>query len=166
MTYITIPQDGGGERSMDCTHANIRELRTTGFTGPVNVRDENRAAHGNVCVSEECCACGSRRDRLVNGRHEEIGDWGPTRADREAAARAAERVVDALIAKRPGKIAMTHASGDRAEVRIDREGYLLIDAPGAQPSGDQIAAASPALVEYARELRLAAIEAARLRAEV
>ena len=75
-------------------------------------------------------------------------------------------MVDALIAKRPGKIAMTHASGDRAEVRIDREGYLLIDAPGAQPSGDQIAAASPALVEYARELRLAAIEAGRLRAEV
>ena len=151
---------------MDCTHANIRELRTTGFTGPVNVHEENRAAHGNVCVSEECCACGSRRDRLVNGRHEEIGDWGPTRADREAAARAAERVVDALITKRPGNIAMTHASGDRAEVRIDREGYLLIDAPGAQPSGDQIAAASPALVEYARELRLAAIEAGRLRAEV
>ena len=58
---------------MDCTHANIRELRTTGFTGPVNVREENRAAHGNVCVSEECCACGSRRDRLVNGRHEEVG---------------------------------------------------------------------------------------------
>ena len=151
---------------MDCTHANIRELRTTGFTGTVNVREENRAAHGNVCVSEECCACGSRRDRLVNGRHEEIGDWGPTRADREAAARAAERVVDALIARRPGKVSMTRADGERAEVRIDREGYLLVDAPGAQPSGDQIAAASPALVEYARELRLAAIEAGRLRAEV
>lgn len=43
------------------------------YTGPVS-RDENRAAHGNVTYRDHC-ACGAVRDRNVNGRHSEIGDW-------------------------------------------------------------------------------------------
>ena len=59
-----------------CAHTSVRELGWHGFSGPVS-RNENPAAHGCISLDEECCACGARRARLVNGRHEEIGDWVP-----------------------------------------------------------------------------------------
>lgn len=48
--------------------------RVMGFTGPVSA-DENRAAHGNVCLVETC-KCGDVRRTNVNGRHREVGKWG------------------------------------------------------------------------------------------
>lgn len=46
---------------------------TLPFDGPVS-RDENRAAHGNVCLVETC-KCGARRRTNINQRHEERGAW-------------------------------------------------------------------------------------------
>lgn len=57
-------------------HRVVREEGPYGFTSPVAFRaeDQNRAAHGNVMFVEHC-RCGALRKRLVNGRHEEIGEW-------------------------------------------------------------------------------------------
>jgi hypothetical protein len=44
-----------------------------GFTDAVS-RDENRAAHGNICVIDTC-KCGATRRINVNGTHIERGAW-------------------------------------------------------------------------------------------
>ena len=44
-----------------------------GFAGPVS-RDENRAAHGNICRVETCW-CGATRCININGVHIERGYW-------------------------------------------------------------------------------------------
>lgn len=52
------------------------------FDGPVAVppyTDENPAAHGNVCVTEECERCGAQRDVNINQRHVEYSTWGQPR---------------------------------------------------------------------------------------
>jgi hypothetical protein len=149
-----------------CRHETTRELGTSCYAGPVAAAgDENRAAHGNVCVAEECRACGARRERLVNGCHVEEGPWGPSRAAREIEAREAERVVRALIEARPAPCTLTRG-GEAVRVEIDHEGYLVVHGEDRLPSVDDIAAATPALVDYARELRLAALAAQRARADV
>lgn len=43
------------------------------YSGPVS-KDENRSAHGNVCVIETC-TCGSIRKSNINGMHVEKGEW-------------------------------------------------------------------------------------------
>lgn len=43
------------------------------YNGSVS-RDENRAAHGNICIVETC-ACGATRSTNVNGLHFEQGVW-------------------------------------------------------------------------------------------
>lgn len=57
-------------------HVVARSDEPKGFSGPVATTAENinPAAHGNVSIREHC-HCGARRDRLVNQRHEEIGEW-------------------------------------------------------------------------------------------
>lgn len=46
------------------------------FTGPAKgTHSPNRAAHGNVCFVD-VRPNGARRERNVNGRHEELGSWG------------------------------------------------------------------------------------------
>ena len=37
-------------------------------------RNENRAAHGGVCIVETC-SCGATRMTNRNGRHQEVGAW-------------------------------------------------------------------------------------------
>lgn len=51
----------------------VKDTAVLPFFGPVS-RRENRAAHGGVCLVDQC-ACGARRMRNVNGRHLERGDW-------------------------------------------------------------------------------------------
>lgn len=57
---------------------HIHQIHATsdawGFTAPVNPHNQNRAAHGNIGVTETCL-CGAERKRLINGRHEELGEW-------------------------------------------------------------------------------------------
>lgn len=50
-----------------------RKPSLTVISGPVS-RDENRAAHGNVCVHESC-ACGAVRHTNINVAHFEQGAW-------------------------------------------------------------------------------------------
>lgn len=108
--------------SAACSHESARVTRTHGFSGAVS-RDENHMAHGCVCMTYECSACGARREVNVNGQHRENGAWGPSRAERIARARAA---VDR--AHLPAAL----VCGDlRAEV--DAAGYILIT--GAHEDG-------------------------------
>ena len=46
------------------------------FAGPIPGAEENRAAHGNVTIRQQC-RCGATRAANVNGRHIELGDWKP-----------------------------------------------------------------------------------------
>jgi hypothetical protein len=66
------------ERERLARIAGCREHRAMGtkegpFLGPVS-RDERRAAHGNICITETC-ACGATRKTNVNGVHFEQGVW-------------------------------------------------------------------------------------------
>jgi len=70
-----------------CAHARLREISTTCYFGPVATGDkENPAAHGGVCVCDECLQCGARRSVNVNGKHVEYGGWraGSRGAGRDA----------------------------------------------------------------------------------
>lgn len=58
-----------------CPGHSVLRSRERGFFGPVGpARDQNPAAHGNVCIVETCM-CGAERSTNVNGRHEEQGEW-------------------------------------------------------------------------------------------
>lgn len=61
-----------------CDHQNAVEDRDVYcYTGSVAVEPythENRAAHGNITVTDRC-QCGAARARLVNGIHQEFGPW-------------------------------------------------------------------------------------------
>jgi len=56
-----------------CTGHRAESTRVSGFTGPVS-RDENRAAHGNICETETC-RCGAERSTNINQHHVERGIW-------------------------------------------------------------------------------------------
>jgi hypothetical protein len=101
-----------------CGHTSTRIISTYAFRGPVT-REENRAAHGNVCVTDECYACGARRKRNVNRRFEEIGPWGPSRQERIAAAKEAVR-----LAPIPPPI----SCGD-LHAEVTEDGYILLTGP-------------------------------------
>jgi hypothetical protein len=49
-----------------------------GYSGPVSVHDQNRAAHGGITYTERC-RCGGKREVNANGRHVEYGPWGVAR---------------------------------------------------------------------------------------
>jgi hypothetical protein len=59
---------------MSAHRHSARTTKTRCFSGPVVVRNQNRAAHGNV-VYVDVCACGAERRRNVNGCHYEQGPW-------------------------------------------------------------------------------------------
>lgn len=60
------------------THETIKTSEPRGFAGPVASGDEqNPRAHGNIEVTETC-SCGATRRVLINGLHEETGDWATT----------------------------------------------------------------------------------------
>src|SRR5690606_29179644 len=66
-----------------CSHDRSCIIDTRCFVGPVS-DEENPAAHGGITETDECVICGARRAANVNGRHVELGPWGPSRAQREA----------------------------------------------------------------------------------
>ena len=87
-----------------CGHADARVIAEHAYQGPV-ARDEFEwvPAHGCVTQVVECCRCGARRRKNVNGVHEELGPWGAEtrddRRERERRERDAERAEeDALTA--------------------------------------------------------------------
>ncbi len=63
-------------------HRAVPKLqKIRGFGGPVS-KDENRRAHGNVCVVDTCC-CGAQRLSNHNQGSVERGEWTPARSSAE-----------------------------------------------------------------------------------
>ena len=139
-----------------CAHTEWTVTDTHGFAGPVSA-DENRAAHGNVCNTERCCRCGAERRTNVNQWHREEGRWGPTLADRRAAATAARRAArEALRLVRPITL-VSASSGQRVTLRLDGEGMLCGDAlPGVVASA---ASSQPEWLAAAQAARRAVVAA-------
>jgi hypothetical protein len=71
-----------------CKHTETVSGEPRCYSGAVS-RDENRAAHGGITVTRRCLTCGAERSENRNGGHEEIGEWGPSAAERDADLRAA-----------------------------------------------------------------------------
>jgi len=70
--------------TMQCEHQAYTTGDARPFNGPVGPFDrQNPAAHGCVRYVDTCSACGSRRERNVNGCRDEVGAWGPSAAERE-----------------------------------------------------------------------------------
>lgn len=84
---------------------------------PVVIHDQNPAAHGDICYTEERDD-GARREVNANGHHQEIGPWGPSREARRAHAIALRRAASAMPTPQPLEFAI-------ATVRIDRDGYII-----------------------------------------
>lgn len=133
------------------TNTDTRVIATRCYSGSVAAPGhENPAAHGNVEYTVER-ADGARRKELCNGLHEEVGPWGPTRAERREVLDRAERSLRLALAARPA------AHG----VAIDEEGYLVVS--DGDPADHAARAAGSGLVERALRVRRAflAVEAAR-----
>lgn len=128
-----------------CDHAHVQVVSTHGFRGSVAGlhADQNQAAHGNICEIEECRDCGARRSRNVNGLHQEIGAWGPSRA---------QRIVDAKARLASLPVPMPLYSGELSAT-CDRDGTIVIRGPHA----DELAVLRMLPAEW--------IEAARRRRE-
>ena len=84
---------------------------------------ENQAAHGNIVATQEESREGRRRNVAINQRHVEVGPWGPTRAQREAAA---QREARKAVAKQQAEedeaarqlgVSVIGREGDTVQVR-------------------------------------------------
>lgn len=63
---------------MSCRHHGSIVIETyRPFTGPVNPKDRNPAADGNVTITLSC-ECGKIKRVNVNGRHTESSKWSTT----------------------------------------------------------------------------------------
>lgn len=76
---------------------NVKTIAEGGFTAPAyrparyergevwgdDWTGDNRAAHGSMSYTEEEDLGGRQRHVVRNGRHVEVGPWGPTRLQRE-----------------------------------------------------------------------------------
>lgn len=114
---------------MKCEHKSSRVIAEGGFSGSVAVHpytDENRAAHGNICVTHECNSCGAHRHVNVNQWHEEFSPWGPDRRTRERDAEL-QRLVRKSNDERRNK-ALALKLGIRI-LHVDRCGRVLIHLP-------------------------------------
>ena len=62
---------------MSCQHPSpITTGEPRCYSGPVATGpDQNRAAHGNICIQQRCPDCGRERAVNVNQRHCEYGPW-------------------------------------------------------------------------------------------
>jgi hypothetical protein len=142
-----------------CTHDRMRVVSTTAFAGPV-AREENRAAHGNVCVREECISCGAQRRKNVNQCHVEEGAWGPSRAERVERIQSAIRLLEARLARSPAPAPIVRGDGLRAE--IDADGCIVLNGEGC---ADAAASIPPDWLDAARRHRVAilALRAAKQR---
>lgn len=151
---------------MSCTHEVVITGAVRGYTGGVAVHPythQNPRAHGGIEVRETCDRCGATRRTLTNGRHEEVGPWGPTLAAREAVVRAAEAKLSQIRRDLPGRRTLSRGE-ESVTVEIDRETAELVVTP-AHPRAQQIAAASglaaDALILRAAITALADARAAR-----
>jgi hypothetical protein len=130
---------------MKCTHeGRTRQVgEYAGFVGGVSVYPhtaENRAAHGCVTGTFECCLCGARRRENRNGNHVEVSPWGPSKSERAAQARReVERLVSALdalcaSASRASK-KFVSTDGRTLRVCLDADGFLRVE--GARHTSEE-----------------------------
>jgi hypothetical protein len=111
---------------MTCRHTRTIQVGPDRcFTGPV-ARDENRAAHGNICATYECVDCGARRAVNINGRHIEHGPFGPSRAHRDRLAREATIAARAAVAA-VAPLELTRGD-ERCTLRVDDEAFIIVPA--------------------------------------
>jgi hypothetical protein len=153
------------EDSGDGRHFHTRITRVLPYSGPVS-RDENRAAHGGVRVEVER-EDGARRFENINGKHVEVGSWGPSQEERRLEAQRAEARAAEIRASRPAPV--TVRRGEAAVVvSIADDGTLVLDAlAGRYSSADEVSIArGSGLVPYAAGLRTAVLLAEELRAAV
>jgi len=62
-------------------HRPVASLsRTRPYSGSVDARTPNPAAHGGVC-HVHTCRCGAERRVNANGQHREVGRWHPLTSD-------------------------------------------------------------------------------------
>jgi hypothetical protein len=124
----------------DCNHARMNQVgRERCYMGSVAVEPytaSNPAAHGNIEVTEECARCGAQRRTLINGRHEEHGPFGPSRAEREREESRAQLAAEETERRRADAIRraedMIGSVGELAVrnvfLRLDRGGYVVVPA--------------------------------------
>lgn len=138
-----------------CAHEQKTDLRTRCFAGALG---DNRAAHGGITVTVECNACGARRDENRNGKHVEVGPWGPSRAARQLEADTAKRAVQDLLKTRPDPVTLKN---DNATVRVavNHDGMISFDLVEGDFRIDQRFAVAEAsgLLPYAKDLRAAVL---------
>lgn len=90
------------DERQQCSHGSYEAGPARPYFGPVADgrpgSDYNPAAHGNICLTDTCNYCGSQRQRLVNGWHEETSSWETARefARRYALRMDAQRAEDAF----------------------------------------------------------------------
>lgn len=151
-----------------CNHETTREISTVCFAGPIAGAEENRAAHGNITVTDECNICGALRSTNINGRHAETGPWGPSLASRKLQEERSNRRrneelarVRELIAQVPCR-RITNSTGRVVTARLDPDdGMIVLD--DYLPSEDPrpiLAAVGSAWLEQARAVRTAYLLAA------
>jgi len=91
---------------------------------------ENPIARGNISITVECRDCGAQRRENSNAGRVELGPWGPSRAERDAAERAEmaaakqrQREVDAAVADGCFSSILVHADDtDLITVVLRRDG--------------------------------------------
>lgn len=104
---------------MTCNHSRYTESDAFPFFGTVASSEERtvRAAHGSIVYVDVCPDCGARRKRAVNQRHEEVGDWGQSRAQRQALADKARQAIPA------GPAPITNG---QVQVSCDSDGMIVV----------------------------------------
>lgn len=127
---------------MGCTHHQTEIIRERVYMGPVAHGDDiQEAAHGNVTVTDRCLGCGALRERNINGRHEELGPFGPSkdaqRAELLAELRSARRNLPTI----PEELTMVARDGRTVTVTCEDDGMLSLY--GDARSDDAVASALP-----------------------
>jgi hypothetical protein len=103
---------------MNCKHEHTIETRVVGYSAPVAVHpytEENPAAHGNICVTEQCTRCGADRLKNINGNHVEYGTWGPSHVEQPDNG---DGLGEQMLRKR--RISLRSVRGDDVEIIVDQ----------------------------------------------
>jgi hypothetical protein len=103
-----------------CSHTKTKVISEKCFSGSVS-KNQNPAAHGNVCYTEECLYCGLQRDVNVNQNHVEKGSWKES-PDSERIRNQLQLIRSAPPIPEPVMIGSHYAE-------VDEEGFILTDAP-------------------------------------
>jgi len=152
-----------------CDHAVTEQIGPDRcFSGSVAVHpytEEIRAAHGCVALTEQCVACGARREVNVNQRHVEVGPWGPNQEARRAEAGRLDRLARAAVAA-VGDASVSHPDGRVLTLSVDADGMVIVVGPHVDAELPAALSSVPAWLSSAQRAREAARQAEEARASV